>query len=254
MFEKAVNTFFGKQIFKRIPTKVDGKFVHYDRAKNPFTDYLKKKTEKADLNTALMSFCYNTHRHSSYWNIKQKYFYLYHLIKKRGKEAYEETLSEDLVNKIIRNIPNEYFMERVQAIIADYHILLDNEGNIIPYEEYPLIYTAGTYLEAFSLTFFSEDFTKKELDELGKTCSGNILLINLPDTIKVVKLRGKKRDQLRSGDIVTESFDKNNRGVLDMFLFITGASEKTRTNLREKYSDESVTNLVKQLCITDLSE
>ena len=204
MFEKAVNIFFGKQIFKRIPTKVDGKFLHYDSVKNPFTDYLKKKTAKADLNTALMSFCYNTHRHSSYWNIKQKYLYLYHLVKHRGKESYDETLSNDLVDKIIRNIPNEYFMERVQAIIADYHILLDDKGNIIPYEEYPLIYTAGAYLESFPLTFFSEDFTKKELDELGKTCSGNVLLINLPDTIKVVQLRGKKRDRICSGDIVTE--------------------------------------------------
>ena len=254
MFERSVNIFFGKQIFKGIPTKVDGKFMHHDPVKNPFREYLKKKTAKAVLTKALMSFCYNTHRHSSYWNIRQKYFYLYHLIKKRGKETYEETLSEDLVNKIIRNIPNEYFMERVQAIIADYHILLDDKGNIIPYEDYPLIYTAGAYLESFPLTFFSEDFTKKELDELGKTCSGNILLINLPDTIKVVKLRGKKRDCLRQGDIVTESFDKNSRGVLDMFLFITGASEKTRTDLREKYSDEAVTNLMKQLCITDLDE
>ena len=233
---------------------MDGKFVHHDNVKNPFTDYLKKKTAKAVLNKALMSFCYNTHRYSSYWNIRQKYFYLYHLVKKRGKETYEETLSDDLVDKIIRNIPNEYFMERVQAIIADYHILLDDKGNIIPYEEYPLIYTAGTYLEAFPLTFFSEDFTKKELDELGRTCSGNILLINLPDTIKVVKLRGKKRDWLLPGDIVTESFDKNNKGVLDMFLFITGVSEATRTKLREKESDEAVTNLMKQLRITDLGE
>ena len=130
MFERSVNIFFGKQIFKGIPTKVDGKFMHHDPAKNPFQEYLKKKTAKAVLTKALMSFCYNTHRHSSYWNIRQKYFYLYHLIKKRGKETYEETLSGDLVDKIIRNIPNEYFMERVQAIIADYHILLDDKGNI----------------------------------------------------------------------------------------------------------------------------
>ena len=245
MYQNKINKELNYDVFKLPDCKITGKFIHgssYRRARrlNTYENYLTKANTSASIDTILKSIAYNTDKEPFIWNHKSNYLYFY---ERKGTELVE-TLPHQLSEKIKRNIPDEIFRSRIYDILFNYHILINKNGDIIPFEKYPSIYISGGYFETFPTIYIEEDLTPSEIGKISAMASGRNIIINLDDKIKLVKLKGKAHDP--SGDKSTLlTFDKNNEGLIKLTLAIALHNKNKLTSLFNQL--EKNPELVKKL-------
>ena len=237
MYQKEVNKSFNSEVFKLNGRKITGKFLT-DRRNNLYNDYLSNRKTYASIDVILKSISYNTDSESILWNHKGSYLYFYE--KRNGK--LEEVIPQSLSAKIIRNIPDDVFKSRIDDILMDYHILFNEDGIMIPIDQYPDIYIAGGYLETFRTIYMEEDLTKNEIAKLSAMTNINNIIINLDDKIKLVKLKGKAHDPSKNkSDIFT--FDKNGEGLVKLTLALAINNKKNMlTYFNELDHDPKIMN------------
>ena len=249
MIQRYINKLVNKEVFKHLPAKVKGKFVNDSRAVNVYTVYLNNTKSTTDLDIFLQALCYNTDRNNRQWNQQAKYLYFYNKV--NGKLI--PTLTDSLQKKIYNNVrTNPIYMERIYDILADYHILFDDNGNQLPLNRYPLIYYVGAYLETFTTIYLSTELTTKDINQLVLMASGFNILINQPDYIKLVKLRGNNGrrsllEQSEKGknktnldkDIEVLKFDKSHSGIVNLIFSLASSN----VDINEEYIEKIYTKL-----------
>lgn len=237
MYQKEVNKLFNSEIFKLNNRKITGKFLT-DHRINLYNQYLSNRKVYASINVILKSISYNTDSESILWNHKGSYLYFY---KKRNGKL-EETIPQSLSLKFIRNIPDDIFKSRIDDILMDYHILFNEDGNMIPIDQYPDIYISGGYLETFSTIYMEEDLTTNEIELLSAMTNRNNIIINLNNKIKLVKLKGKAHNPSKNKSNIF-IFDKNNEGLVKLTLALAVNNKKNLlTYFKELDDDPKIMN------------
>lgn len=222
MFQKEFNKICNQRgvqsdVFKRLPQTVKGKFVHTSIYRNEYQTYLTKTKQETTLDGFLQAIAYNTNYNCFQWGQHPKYLYMY----KKINGSLKQTLSDTLCNKIMSSIPTKPFIDAIVNTLADYHILFDDDGKPLTFDKYPLIYWTCGYFESFTTIYLTNDLTRNDLNSLANMCSGNNILINLYDKIKLVKLRGKHKFEVKKGDIIVETYEKTPLGILQLILSLT---------------------------------
>lgn len=234
MYQKKVNELFGEDIFNianndDAPGKFSNRWSHGD---TEYDQWLMNLDKEASVTDILKSLSFNTAEEVIMWNQPKEYLYM---VRTDGTPS----LSDHMVEKLIRNIPDEAFMSEIWDCIHDYYILLDDDGDPIQDDEYPSIYIAYVYLEVFTITYFHEDLTNSELDELSAMCSGGDLIIDLPDEIKLVRLRGTRDDPTKNRS-VTYHFPRTDYGIVKLILAIAVNDSIKLQNMYETLANDSV--------------
>ena len=234
MYQKRVNELFGEDIFDIANNDdVCGKF--HNRCSHGDTEYdqwLMNLDKEASITGILKSLSFNTAQELDIWNQPKEYLYMTRI---DGSPS----LSDHIIEKLIRNIPDEAFMSEIWDCIHDYYILLNDHGAPIPDDEYPSIYIAYVCMVLFTTTYFHEDLTNNELDELSAMCSGGDLIIDLPDEIKLVRLRGARDDPTKNRS-VTYHFPRTDYGLVKLILAIAVNDPLKLQNMYETLANDSV--------------
>lgn len=232
MIQSYINKIVNKKVFKHLPQKIKGKFVNNNRRNNIYTQYLSNSKSSTDINTFLQALCYNTDYDNNQWNQRIRYLYFYNRI--NGKLT--QTLTNALLKKIYNDIKNnDIYMERIYDILADYHILFDDNGNVIPLDKYPLIYYVGAYLETFTTIYLTVNLTKKDIKQLAMMVSGVNILIDQPEHIKLIKLIGKNKNKIDEyEDIIVYKFYKSHSGIVELIITLANSDVNINSELTEK--------------------
>ena len=170
MFQWAVNNMFEQRVFNNrcvvMNSKMRKKFVHYNGLyNNQLTQYLMNTNIPIDLDTFLISICYNISVMNKVWNQDDVKVLRHHM-------------DTTLVSKLKEYIPCKDVYDRICDYLSDYYFTLDFDDDV---------WHIVGYLESFPTLYLTCDLTDDEIAQINKICTKHNILINLPDTIKLVR-------------------------------------------------------------------
>lgn len=237
MYFQTINKALGKTLYK-VPDdrRYAKRFVCHDSdVKNKYVQYALNMADMATVKARLLGICYNSYKDASYWNVKPTSLYTY-----RNRKP---VLSDKLCNKILRNVKKE-FMHAIEELSLDYRILFDSDGKQIKFKDYPLIYKAIGYFDAFPISYFEEDFTAAEMREITKYMKGQIIIVYLKNTHKIKIYRA-----INMGKYETVTVDATHRGLICATLYFNNKPlEKIHEMITRITSDsKALANISKYL-------
>ena len=173
MFQWAVNNMFEQRVFNNrhvvMNRKIHKKFVHHNGLdNNQLTQYLMNTNIPIDLDTFLISICYNISVMNQVWN--QDYV-----------KVSTHHMDTTLVSKLKQHIPCKDVYDRICDYLTDYYIM----GLCV--DDYDDVWHIIGYLETFPTLYLTCDLTDDEIAQINNICTKHNILINTPDNIKLVR-------------------------------------------------------------------
>ena len=191
MFQEVLNNLTEKKLFDLENTNPSSNelFVCSASEDNKYTRYLKGIDGEVhhDLSFMLEAMSYNTFSNYRQWRMKRLEYDFYDM-------DVNSKLPEDLCKKIKNSLKPE-FKEKVKRLLEDYHILLNVNDEPIPVEEYPDVFWAAGYFEAFPITYFDIEITDKETEIIAAALNDRSIIINTgtEDNVKVIQIDEENR-------------------------------------------------------------
>ena len=98
--------------------------------------------------------------------------------------------------------------------MMDYFILFGDDGiTPIKYKNYPLIYKAMGYIYTFPITYFRDDFSTREMNEITKYLRGQVFIMDLPHRIKIYH-------HINKGKYESVELSKDVKGIISAVLYV----------------------------------
>ena len=231
MYQKTVDNILHQPFFdagrsgsrsKRFPI-----FIPSNR--NKYDSYINCEKRLIGFVPKLQAISYNSYMNWMSWNVKPRSIWFFD---KRGP-----VISQSLCDKVIRNIEKE-FICHIRDVLFDYHILFHADGSQYRYTEYPSIYIAMGYIEAYPVTYFKEDFTENEMKSLTKYLYGQVFIVVLKQEAKIKLYR-----DINFGKFECLEFPLNAVGIVQATIMVTNRKINVLQKLVSSLGDDDYKKL-----------
>lgn len=228
MFQKRANELFGGNIFTfEEDVKLNGKFSNANkRNENRFDMYLNDLNTTGTITDIMKSIAYNSFDEMMIWKQKKDYLYMY--------RNNEQVIDDELAMKIYGCVDEHPFIDCMNQYIADYHILFDKNGDVIPLQDMSPIHKAAICFECFPVMYMNTDINDYELIVMTEMIGGVSIMIDLPDKLKLLKFE--------DGGVDIWEYERTPEELVKMILCIV---------CNDEVSDEIVNELVGILNVED---